>query len=189
MKAIPSAGSAALFIVAASSRLARGRVARTVVRGLDTWKAPPDTESESVVRRMRDADGRVHAWSIRGGVRLESSWQSVSPGDWFLFYQAGFFSAAARVGATFENQSLAAAIWGADEAENLRRVVLFDEAKGVWAPAWREREVLGARFLGFRRVAADRQSAIRHSYESVEAYMRKVFLPTTSAYREGGRRS
>ncbi len=100
----------------------------------------------------------------------------MSAGDWLLFYQMGFFSAAASVGTRIESHALAAAIWGIEEADELQRVILLRESHPVWAKAWPHREILGARFMGFRRLADERQDVLRKAYGSADAFVRKAVL-------------
>jgi len=175
-----AAAKPALFIVAASSRFARGRVERVVVKGIDELRGSPSEETVALADSLRLADGRIHAWSIHTSRRFERAWELMSMGDWMLFYQMGFFSAAARVSEHIDSPDLAAAIWGEHEAEELRRVIAFNEAHAVWAKAWPYREIVGGRFMGFRRLAEERQEQVRATYGSVEAFVRQSIIPQRS---------
>lgn len=170
----------ALFIVAASSKIARGRVERVVVKGLDALRGAPTPEVVSLADSFRQGDGRLHAWSIRPSTNLNRAWNEMRPGDWLVFYQMGFISAAGKVSHREDSPGLAAAVWGDHEAEDLRRVITFDETQATWAAIWPHRELLGARFLGFRRMGEERQRALREQYGSVEEFVRRYILTQRS---------
>lgn len=103
-----------------------------------------------------------------------------------LFYQMGFITIAARVASTVESETLASGVWGSDQGIDLRRIVAFDEVWPIWATVWPHRELIGARFLGFRRVAADRQEAIKKAHGSVEGFVRKALVPHKRLPRRPG---
>lgn len=180
----PNEATPALFIVAASSRLARTRAERLVVTGVQSLRSDVASAEAAFIEMNRKSDGRLHAWSIRDAPALANYWKLAMPGDWMLFYQMGFITIAARVRATIESEAIAAGMWGPDEASDLRRIVVFDEAWPIWASVWPHSYLIGARFLGFRRVAADRQAAIREKYGSLDAFVRKVLIPQKRPPRE-----
>lgn len=167
----------AVFIVAASSRLARTRAERLVVVGVQSLRRDVSTEEAAFLDLSRQADGRIHAWSIRDASLLAKHWERARPGDWMLFYQMGFITIAARVRATIESEAIAGGMWGPGEAKDLRRIVFFDEAWPIWASVWPHANLIGSRFLGFRRVAEDRQAAIREKHGSLDAFVRKALIP------------
>ncbi len=101
-----------------------------------------------------------------------------------LFYQMGFITIAARVGATIESEAIAAGMWGRDEASDLRRIVIFDESWPIWATVWAHTDLIGSRFLGFRRAAEDRQAAIRQKHGTLDAFVRKSLIPQKRPPRE-----
>ena len=177
---------AALFIVAASSRLARTRAERLVVLGVETLRGDVSGTDQLFVDENRQPDGRLHVWSVRDSPTLANYWQRIRPGDWMAFYQMGFITIVARVKCTVESESVARGVWGPDEANDLRRIVAFDEVWPIWATVWPHRELIGARFLGFRRVAADKQVAIKKAYGSVESFVRKALVPHKRPPREHG---
>jgi len=179
-------GDAALFIVAASSRLARTRAERLVVSGVESLRGAVAPTDQAFVDRNRQPDGRLHVWSIRDSPTLANHWQRIRPGDWMLFYQMGFITIAARVASTVESETLASGVWGSDQGIDLRRIVAFDEVWPIWATVWPHRELIGARFLGFRRVAADRQEAIKKAHGSVEGFVRKALVPHKRLPRRPG---
>lgn len=168
---------AAIYIVAASSRLARTRAERLVVSGIAGLRDDPHPDDQAWLEQYRQPDGRLHVWSIRDTPILAKYWARIRPGDWLLFYQMGFFTIAARVALTADSETIAGGVWGPDEAVDLRRLVIFDECWPIWATVWPHRELIGARFLGFRRVSEDRQIAIRKAHGSADVFVRKVLIP------------
>lgn len=180
----PNEASAAVFIVAASSRIARNRAERLVVAGVQTLRSGVSEADAAFLDLNRQADGRVHAWSVRDSPPLAKYWAHAKPGDWMLFYQMGFITIAARVRATIESEAIAGGMWGPDEANDLRRIVIFDESWPIWASVWPHADLIGSRFLGFRRAAEDRQEAIRRKYGSVDAFVRKALIPQKRPPRE-----
>lgn len=182
----PPSDEPSLFIVAASSKFARGRVERVVVKGLDTLRGSPSAEIAALADSLRQGDGLLHAWSIRPSGNLDRAWNAMRPGDWLVFYQMGFISAAAKVAHREDSPALAAAIWGDHEAEELRRVIAFDESYATWAAIWPHREILGARFLGFRRMSDERQQALRSKYGSVDLFIRRLILTQRSPRDRNG---
>ena len=179
-------GEAALFIVAASARLARTRAERVVVVGVERLRVDVAAADEVFVHEHRQPDGRLHVWSIRDSPTLANYWGRIRPGDWMLFYQMGFITIAARVAGTVESESLASGVWGPDEAQDLRRLVAFDEVWPIWATVWPHRELIGARFLGFRRVSAEKQEAIKKAYGSIEEFVRNGLVPHKRPPRQPG---
>lgn len=166
-----------LFIVAASSRQARTRAERTVVKGIDVKTGPGARTTSELLARTRLDDGILRAWSIRASPPLVSRWERVRPRDWMLFYESGFFGIAARVSEAVESPAIAALLWGQENAEDLRYVVAFDEVWPIHAEVWPHREEVGARFLGFRRSGEDRQALIRARYGSVDNFVRAQIVP------------
>jgi hypothetical protein len=172
----PTANQAAVFIVAASSRLARARAERLVVTGLASLRGDPDSDTVVWFEQNRQVDGHLHVWSVRDTPSLAKYWARIRPADWLLFYQMGFITIAARVARTLDSEAIAGGVWGPDEARDLRRLIVFDECWPIWASVWPHRDLIGARFLGFRRVAEARQEAIRVAYGSADGFARKALI-------------
>ena len=171
-----------LFIVAASSRLARSRADRMVVEGMSTERLLPklnDPDDIEFVQRY-EYDGRLHVWSIRESPSPILHWSRMRADDWTLFYNGGFFGAVAKVAATLESRSLASAVWGTSEADELRHLVVFKDVTHVWAAAWQLRDLLGDRFLGFRRLADTRVTPLRDQFGSISNFIVTQILPHTA---------
>jgi hypothetical protein len=184
-----AAQHAAIYIVAASSRLARTRAERLVVSGLADLRGIPHPDDQAWLEKNRQPDGRLHIWSIRDTPALAKYWGRIRPADWLLFYQMGFITIAARVALTLESETIAGGVWGPDEAQDLRHLVVFDECWPIWASVWPHRELVGARFLGFRRVAEDKQAAIRSAYGSAGGFVRKALIPQKRPPRDPAERA
>jgi hypothetical protein len=139
---------------------------------------PLPQEVASLVAEHILPDNRLHLWSVRNSAPTIQYWRSIAPGDWFLFYQMGFITIAARASTALDSQALAAVVWGRDQGEALRYMVVFGETRPVWAKVWPFREELGARFLGFRRVSPSRLDVVRQRFGSVETFVATQIVPS-----------
>jgi hypothetical protein len=167
-----------VFVVAASSRVAHNRAVRTVVHGL------PVAALKRVVTDPRTNEfvdgatrkGVVRLWSIRDSSGPLRHWERIRPGDWLLFFDRGFIAIAATVADRLESPELSAAVWGGHEQEGLSHFVAFDSVTRVRAPVTGYKSELGARFLGFRRLADSRLSNIRETYGSTGEFIDTAIL-------------
>ena len=75
-------------------------------------------------------------WGTRPGQagNMVSTWQSMEPGDWVLFYTGGAFPICGSVIATDHSPSLAETLWGTEEGETWEYLYLLDEIRHIGAP-------------------------------------------------------
>lgn len=108
-------------------------------------------------------------WGATEGPQTERYFESMSPGDWLLFYHDGGFIGGGRVGRTLEDPSVGAWLWNDPSSRYLFTFTAYRD----WGPAidriW---DALGydgqPRVQGFMRVKPDRVAALRSDGTSLE---------------------
>jgi hypothetical protein len=159
-----------LYIVPASSRMARSRVRAAVIDGLDQVRVSKGSADDlAFISHATGESGRAHVWGIRESKHLRGPWARASAGDWFLFYARGFLFAAARVSSTHESTGLASRIWS--DGVSFPLLIGFDEIVLLDVKAYDYRTVLGARFLGFREINKDWRATIGRRFGSVDEFI------------------
>ena len=152
--------------------MARGRVKRSVVAGLSSASLGglrAGTDTRDFLAQSTDSDNCLRLWGIRDSPRLRPTWSRLRSGDWIVFFERGYLFAAAEVAATHESRDLAARTW--PDGGTFGLLIGFSRAVTLDAKASEYRSVLGARFMGFRRVNDEWQSAIRRKYGSAESFV------------------
>ncbi|HXV33553.1 MAG TPA: hypothetical protein VD769_06055 [Gaiellaceae bacterium] len=165
-----------LYIVPVSAPVARARATRTVFGGVKVASlgaAQSDGSCELIAEFSKDPACLIHVWAVRASRQLRGTWSRIATGDWFLFYSRGTILGAARVHGTCESGSMADALWGSAGGSEFRLFVIFDRVERLEVPAWTYREVLGSRFIGFRRLSDDLRGALVRRFGSVDAFVEK----------------
>lgn len=156
-----------LFLVPVGETRARENFERTIRRRL-----PPETLDElspGARRLARARRGGVRAWGSKAGKDNAnvSTWSSMAPGDWVLFYLDGLFSVCGRVVVREHSPAVADRLWGSAGGETWEYMYLLDEIRQVDIPRLAAWEKLGYRpgfhLRGFTRVDRDLDA----EYESV----------------------
>lgn len=168
---------ASLFIVAASSRMARGRVKRSVLDGRDSASLTRLSDDDaSFVAEVSDDQDRVRLWGVRDSPRLRGTWGKLAEGDWVLFFARGFLFAAGRVARTHASSALGKTLWGDPAGAEFGLTIGFGSAVSLEVPASTYRSVLGARFLGFRQVNEEWRGAIVRRFGSVDEFIERELV-------------
>jgi hypothetical protein len=165
--------SASLYLVAASSHVAKARVKRSVLEGRDPASVAEATDDgdASFISRVTPSDGKFRVWAVRDSPRLIPTWSRMTEGDWVLFFARGYLFGAGHVSATHASRSLGVVLWGKENGADFSHLIAFDQVIPLAVRVSAFRDVLGTQVLGFRQVNADSRGAIVRRFGSIDAFV------------------
>ncbi len=158
-----------LYVLTASGPAARAHYAETIAKpiGRDRLRQfISDNALPSDVNEFR-------AWGALPGPRNTVVWQQMKPGDWVVTYWNRKYHEAMQVQATFDNEELAASLWGRDTSsgETWRYMYLLGPPRSIDIDADRVKDWLPSSYQGFTRITEARVQRIVERFGGIRAFL------------------
>lgn len=158
-----------LYVLTASGPAARAHYAETIAKPI---------ARDRVHQFISDADlpadfNEFRAWGALPGPRNTVVWQQMTPGDWVITYWNRKYHEAMQVLAKFDNEELAASLWGRDTSsgETWRYMYLLGRPHSVDIEAERVTDWLPSSYQGFTRITEARVQRIVERFGGIRAFI------------------
>ena len=158
-----------LYVLTASGPAARAHYGETIAKPIrrdrflqfvSNMDLPPDLNE-------------FRAWGALPGPRNIVVWQHMKPGDWVLTYWNRKYHEAMQVLAKFDNEELAASLWGRDTSsgETWRYMYLLGAPHAVDVDAERATDWLPSSYQGFTRISEARVQRIVERFGGMRSFV------------------
>lgn len=158
-----------LYVLTASGPAARAHYAETIAKPVDRDRLRQfisDTDLPPDVNELR-------AWGALAGPRNTVVWQQMKLGDWVITYWNRKYHEAMQVLAKFDNQELAASLWGRDTSsgETWRYMYLLGPPHSIDIDADRVTDWLPSSYQGFTRISEARVQRVVERFGGIRAFI------------------
>jgi dynein-related subfamily AAA family protein len=158
-----------LYVLTASGPAARAHYAETIAKPIGR-----DRIRELISDSDLPADvNEFRAWGALPGPRNTVVWQQMQPGDWVVTYWNRKYHEAMQVLAKFDNEELAASLWGRDttSGETWRLMYLLGAPHSVEIQADRVADWLPSSYQGFTRISEARVQRIVERFGGIRPFI------------------